>query len=230
MTGQNGGVGVHGGSDDFRNSYMMKMPFLYLLTFACSVVIAGAFELKAAEAADPAHVNNTQPGMGKESAQMIHQTDLKKVWEDIDRHINPLQADKTYPYYSYHIIDERYYIAVAFVDKEWKLREQWMDVTAYCTAQIPLLQEMGIHVKKAHDILDSITSREEGDAKVGELKETLIKYLDAAHSKMPPHMFPQLREYYFANDNALFERIVNIIRNGSYNSEKLDQFLRDLIP
>lgn len=230
MTGQNGGVGVHGGSDDFRNSYMMKMPFLYLLTFACSVVIAGAFELKAAEAADPAHVNNTQPGMGKESAQMIHQTDLKKVWEDIDRHIKPLQADKTYPYYSYHIIDERYYIAVAFVDKEWKLREQWMDVTAYCTAQIPLLQEMGIHVKKAHDILDSITSREEGDAKVGELKETLIKYLDAAHSKMPPHMFPQLREYYFANDNALFERIVNIIRNGSYNSEKLDQFLRGLIP
>lgn len=211
----------------------MKIPFSYLLPLACAVFSVGAFGSKAAE--EPARVSIqkiTEPGEVRETAWVIRQTELKKVWEEIDNHICPLKADKTFPYYSYHIIDERYYIVVAYVDKEWKLSKQWMDVTAYCVAQIPVLQEVAFHVKQAHALLDSITSREEGDAKAAELKEIMLKYMEAhGRTDMPSYVFPQLGEYYYqANLNALLERIVDTIRRGSYGSEKLDQFLRGLIP
>ena len=210
----------------------MKMPFLHLIAFVSAAFIAESFEVKAADAVDQINIQKiTESGMGKETAWMIRQTDLRKVWEEIDTHINPLKSDRTFPYYSYHIIGERYYIVVAYVDKEWKLHEQWMDVTTYCVAQIPKLQEIGIHVKKAHDILDNITSCEEGDVKAAELKEVLAKFLETLNrSDMPPYMFPQLIEYYHANRAALHERIVDIIRKGCYGSKKLDQLLRGLIP
>lgn len=210
----------------------MNMPFLHLVAVVCAAFVAESFEVKAADEVDQINIpKNIESGMGKETAWMIRQTDLRKVWEEIDKHINPLKADRTFPYYSYHIIDGRYYIVVAYVDKEWELHEQWMDVTTYCVAQIPKLQEIGIHVKKAHDILDNITSCEEGDEKASELKEVLTKFLETLdHSDMPPHMFPQLIEYYHANRAALYERIVDTIRKGCYGSKKLYLLLEELIP
>lgn len=215
---------------------MHPMKVLICLLTAVSVIFVGMAPAADAEGAEKLNQVDTQEitesGMGKETAWMICETDLKNVWKEIDRHINPLKADRTLPYYSYHIIEGRYYIVVAYVDKEWKLHEQWMDVTAYCEIQIPKLQEIGIHVKKINDILDSITSREEADIKASELKEVFLQYAAATFkpSDMPPYVFPQLIEYYHANQVALYERIIDFVRKGSYGSEKLDQLLRGLIP
>lgn len=212
------------------NHYNMKTAFALLFISTCALLVD---EVAASNAVvmEPSKRGDTQEfsevNIGKISAWIIHETDITKAWKEIDDHILPLVLDNALPYYSYHIIDGHYYIIVAYVNKEGNIKEQWVDVTAYCMTQIPKLQEMGVYVKKAHELLDSITSREEADAAALEFKEIMVKIAENMNSSdMPPHMFPQLREQYRANNHSLFERMAGIIRKGSFGSEKLANCLK----
>lgn len=210
----------------------MKTPFTLLLISTCALLADEVADSDAVAMAPSKRVNTqefSEVHIGKIPAWIIHETDLTKAWREIDDHITPLVLDHTLPYYSYHIIDEHYYIIVAYVNKEGDIKEQWVDVTAYCMTQIPKLQEMRAYVKKAHELLDGITSREEADAAVQELKEIMVKIIEKkASSDMPPYMFPPLREQYRAINHSLFERMADIIRKGSFGSERLANCLKML--
>ena len=213
-----------------RNNYIIKTSFALLLISTCALLADEVADSDAVAMAPSKRVNTqefSEVHIGKIPAWIIHETDLTKAWGEIDDHITPLMLDHTLPYYSYHIIDGHYYIIVAYVNKEGNIKEQWVDVTAYCMTQIPKLQEMGVYVKKAHELLDSITSREEADAAALEFKEIMVKIAENMNSSdMPPHVFPQLREQYRANIHSLFERMADIIRKGSFGSEKLAKCLK----